>query len=973
MGWFRERRATPVVRKHRSDSEIEVSISDFTQKPPPPESPPPMELAEESYVNDRDSRAGRSTISSFVEDSAMRRSSTRRYSYLEAGARVMDKSTVFVSRCLISGLAVALLWGTSLTAITNLLKVSNAIAMPEVQLVVSEAISLFNQTVKLRGEYISCVTEELDVCNASLVIRMQEELTRSQEARNKNFETRRESQTTAGKCATAHARSMAAVTAWINQQGVGSNQTKKGQHYNAACSAEDQEHLEQQTGDSTAQKGATYQLAKGYSSSSKTKVNVLAQQLAARAAYDEEYIKNKTIGDTQLGVDIGNIGLNASLMIDARFEGMSLDEIRACATLAGGACPNGDSALALAAAAQAELLRKADLAGDTYTATATSFQNYADQTASRLQQLQNDLATIRSTINTNINVGCTAPCFDTMFPAVDLSTNRFTLSPGTIDLTIPPITVPQSDSFAAIAGQTSAAVDALEAKIAEARANANLDTTHLRAKLGDLDVNALEDYNPPRVDGKTDEQLAAETRDEHARESAQFEQDTAVSLDAIDQAEAAGRNGTGYSPIFASNISASRLIKDAQNTNWFSYKLLDDAGFAFEWILGPLDAISSLFQSFDAIYRSFRTLQILRKFWGRSALAIAPIDVTTDADSSSRTRKVVSTPLRTVAMILTHPLALTGVFLGFSFLIGGIALTFYMPIFQAYQTDCRGRDEDGRPTGDGTVLTRNAYAVAFNYASHTGNKMRLSGLDDYEITRSDNCARHGEKSAQDEQRVQKDMDLIVGSHVRTQANVALMKRCYNITYLDEQFRDNPPRDVNGEAFPLLSTTLAEEACQVGLTNATLEDGIYKCTELPDCHIECNDLADEHGNDQSDLYPYSRTAMCTAQWYFHSTILRIAFTTAIWVFLNLWRVLFVGGVTRVIWQFLNSGYFSYLATCSVDGEHTYTVQDLADKVRALLSKQRLYGAFLVLVACATQVPWISGMYYFSKGLVYEKLT
>ena len=50
------------------------------------------------------------------------------------------------------------------------------------------------------------------------------------------------------------------------------------------------------------------------------------------------------------------------------------------------------------------------------------------------------------------------------------------------------------------------------------------------------------------------------------------------------------------------------------------------------------------------------------------------------------------------------------------------------------------------PVGDGTVLTRNAYALAFNYASHEGNRRRLAGLDEYDLARADACARYGEKS-----------------------------------------------------------------------------------------------------------------------------------------------------------------------------------------------------------------------------------
>lgn len=65
--------------------------------------------------------------------------------------------------------------------------------------------------------------------------------------------------------------------------------------------------------------------------------------------------------------------------------------------------------------------------------------------------------------------------------------------------------------------------------------------------------------------------------------------------------------------------------------------------------------------------------------------------------------------------------------------------------------------------------------------------MRLGGLDSYEIQRSEACARYGESSATNEKKLQQDMDIIVGSHMRTAADVALMKRCYDLDVLDASF------------------------------------------------------------------------------------------------------------------------------------------------------------------------------------------
>ena len=43
---------------------------------------------------------------------------------------------------------------------------------------------------------------------------------------------------------------------------------------------------------------------------------------------------------------------------------------------------------------------------------------------------------------------------------------------------------------------------------------------------------------------------------------------------------------------------------------------------------------------------------------------------------------------------------------------------------------------------------------------------------------------------------------------------------------------------------------------------------------------------------------------------------------IWGFINMFRVVFIDGLTRVCWQWLNTGLFTFIATCRPDGSATY---------------------------------------------------
>ena len=84
-----------------------------------------------------------------------------------------------------------------------------------------------------------------------------------------------------------------------------------------------------------------------------------------------------------------------------------------------------------------------------------------------------------------------------------------------------------------------------------------------------------------------------------------------------------------------------------------------------------------------------------------------------------------------------------------------------------------------------------------------------------------------------------------------------------------------------------------------------------------------------------------------------------------VFLNIFRVLLLKGLTRMLWTQLNSGYFTFLGTCTYDraddkgrplpdGTATYVREDLADRLHNLTSSMRMWGALFLLLAIVTQV-------------------
>ena len=85
-------------------------------------------------------------------------------------------------------------------------------------------------------------------------------------------------------------------------------------HYVDSCSDAEREGLLTMTGDTTAQRSAAFQLSRDYSSSSQSTVSQLSEQLAARAAYDREYLYNRTLRDRELQVRLAVLAVRIGVV-----------------------------------------------------------------------------------------------------------------------------------------------------------------------------------------------------------------------------------------------------------------------------------------------------------------------------------------------------------------------------------------------------------------------------------------------------------------------------------------------------------------------------------------------------------------------------------------------------------------------------------------------------------------------------------
>ena len=73
------------------------------------------------------------------------------------------------------------------------------------------------------------------------------------------------------------------------------------------------------------------------------------------------------------------------------------------------------------------------------------------------------------------------------------------------------------------------------------------------------------------------------------------------------------------------------------------------------------------------------------------------------------------------------------------------------------------------------MLSRNAYAIAFNFASFEGNRDRLNGLDSYDAGAEAACSEYSAGDAEEQEQTVIQLNAAIANHAKMSAQV----RCIN--------------------------------------------------------------------------------------------------------------------------------------------------------------------------------------------------
>jgi len=275
----------------------------------------------------------------------------------------------------------------------------------------------------------------------------------------------------------------------------------------------------------------------------------------------------------------------------------------------------------------------------------------------------------------------------------------------------------------------------------------------------------------------------------------------------------------------------------------------------------------------------------------------------------------------------------------------------YIPIYHTYQETCVHR------TGNGTLLTRNAYSFAYNYASSDYNDRVAKDLGGYDQTRSADCAQYGQASVQLQTQSDQQQQTYHDDYDLWSGHMALFDQCINHTKSDfpsePQLRFFVPNITDyvydvPEWVSRINCSIPEDYGAPLLQNAT-----FDCTLLPACTLPCT------GPDQAALQAATFESGCQSEWMVHAGLFRFALALLTYACLNLSRLLIVMGIVRLCWRSLSRHGFEFRGSVDRLGHITKETADmLKDKTDAAIKHFEGVAWIMLTAAILVHIPYIA---------------
>lgn len=137
----------------------------------------------------------------------------------------------------------------------------------------------------------------------------------------------------------------------------------------------------------------------------------------------------------------------------------------------------------------------------------------------------------------------------------------------------------------------------------------------------------------------------------------------------------------------------------------------------------------------DIVWRSYRTVRIVAKYWGKASVGLPLIDLREDADwTAAACSRAGMNPTKLLGAILLSPVTGLAIISGALLLLVNLSTALYWPTYLHYVHGCV------TPPRNGTVFSENIFSISYNYAASKGNEQLANRLDNYHSVRAANCS-----------------------------------------------------------------------------------------------------------------------------------------------------------------------------------------------------------------------------------------
>ena len=365
---------------------------------------------------------------------------------------------------------------------------------------------------------------------------------------------------------------------------------------------------------------------------------------------------------------------------------------------------------------------------------------------------------------------------------------------------------------------------------------------------------------------------------------------------------------------------------------------------------------------FDYIFRIYLTIRLLFRYWFATSLATPQIDLRVNKDIRNPFRMH---PARAAVSFLTSPVAGFITFVGVGTWLAFVIYALYIPLFQSYTMGCINEN------GNGTFITKNIFSLSYNHAYQEGSGLLLNGLDAFDVKRADTCSSRYTASVTSQNNINSNFTAYSNFQKELSDNMGLSQRCIDVAKLNTSFSKSCcgyptypscaegaephsivcPIDDRREIFSiqmpyeLPGIVIQEPACLVSIDGSSWEvnDAIFDCEDLASCEMTCNEPRREV------LAPATEKCGCAIEWFLHSEWLGTSLAFLLYFLMNVARLFFVSGITRLLWKYIYPERFTVLVTCKSNGSLVTTStgifalhNDLAKSIRrkSISSQQRV---------------------------------